>query len=72
MRALLSSLLLTAWPTERLPVGHPRVQLGDTTLIGKHLQPSQLEFFGGQSSLVLIRLPPHPSRLQVSLLLSLQ
>jgi len=72
MWTLLSSLLLTAWLTECHPFGNLRVQLGDTTLIGKDLQPSKLEFFGGYSSLILIRLPPHPFHLQVSLLLSLQ
>jgi hypothetical protein len=32
-------------------VGQPRVPLGDTILIGKRLQPSNLEFFGGGYSL---------------------
>lgn len=52
MRTLLSPLLLTAcqWLTECHHFGHPRVQLGDTTLIGKDFQPSKLEFFGGYSS----------------------
>ena len=72
MWTLLRSLLLTAWLTECHPFGHPHVQLGDTTIIGKYLQPSKLEFFGGYGSLILIRLPPHPCHLQVSLLLSLQ
>ena len=63
MWKLLSPLLLTAWLAECHPVGPPRVQLGATTLIGKDLQPSKLEFFGGYSSLMLIRLPPHPSHL---------
>jgi hypothetical protein len=27
--------------------GRPRLQLGGTTLIGKHLQASNLDFFGG-------------------------
>ena len=31
----------------------PRVQLGDTTLTGKTLQPSNLEFFGGHCPLIL-------------------
>ena len=53
MWTLLSPLLLTAWLAECHPVGPPRVQLGATTLIGKDLQPSKLEFFGGYSSLIL-------------------
>jgi len=60
---LLSSLLLTAFLTGfHHRGGKPRVQLGDTSLIGKRLRPSNLEFFGGLSSLLLRRnlfLIPH-------------
>ena len=45
--ALLSSFFLTALLADCHSVSHPRVQLGDTTLKGKRLQPSNLEFFGG-------------------------
>ena len=34
--------------------GEPCVQLGNTTLIGKALQPSNLEFFGGHCPLQVI------------------
>ena len=44
---LLSLLLLTALLSECHPVGRPSVQLGDTTLIGSHIQDSNVEFFGG-------------------------
>jgi len=45
--SLLNSLLLTLFRTDRYAVSQPNVQLGDTTLIGISLQPSNLEFFGG-------------------------
>jgi hypothetical protein len=38
---------MTAFLAECHPVGQPRVQLGDTALIGSHLQASNVEFFGG-------------------------
>ena len=47
MWTLLSSLFMTAFLAECHPVGQPRVQLGDTALIGSHLQASNVEFFGG-------------------------
>ncbi|KAI9512213.1 extracellular triacylglycerol lipase precursor [Russula earlei] len=37
------TLLFGAWQSHT----RPRVQLGDTTIIGSSLQPSRLEFFGG-------------------------
>ena len=45
---LLTSLFLAALVTG-IPGGGdpPRMQLGGTTLIGKRLRPSNLEFFGG-------------------------
>ena len=51
----LKSIFLTSFLTEYYHglVGHPRVQLGDTNLIGQRLQPSNLEFFGGLYSLSL-------------------
>jgi hypothetical protein len=39
--------------------GRPRVQLGGTVLIGKHLQHSNLDFFGGNHFLIIARSPPH-------------
>ena len=61
---LLTSLFLAAFVTG-VPGGSdkPRLQLGGTTLTGKRLQPSNLEFFGGQIVLSLIMLQsalPHP------------
>jgi Carboxylesterase family len=47
---LLSSFFLTAFLAECHPVDYPCVQIGDTTLTGKRLQPSNLEFFGGYYS----------------------
>jgi len=44
---LFSTLLTRTECQQHDPVGQPHVQLGDTNLIGKHLQPSNLEFFGG-------------------------
>jgi hypothetical protein len=54
---LLKSLLLTAFQlqTEHHAVRQPRVQLGDTTLVGSSLQPANVEFFGGYRYLILIR-----------------
>jgi len=46
----LFSTLLTRTECRHDPVGQPHVQLGDTNLIGKHLQPSNLEFLGGKDS----------------------
>ena len=52
---LLGSLFLTAFLTGfRHRGGKPRVQLGDTTLIGKRLRPSNLDFFGGLCLLCLL------------------
>jgi Carboxylesterase family len=45
--------------------GWPRLQLGDTVLIGKHLQHSNLDFFGGYSFLIICRSPPHFSVLGI-------
>ena len=58
---LLSSFFLTALLADCHPVSHPRVQLGDTTLIGKRLQPSNLEFFGGYYSPISTGSLPHSS-----------
>ena len=70
---LLNSLLLTAWLAECHPAGQPHVQLGDTTIIGKHLQPSNLEFFGGWwCSPILTQSLFLTSHFQVSILPSLQ
>jgi len=41
--------------------GQPRLQLGGTTLTGRHLQPYNLDFFGGDDFLFITRSPPHPS-----------
>ena len=53
---LLNSLFLATFLTgcHSQTGGEPRVQLGNTTLIGKALQPSDLEFFGGHSPLPVI------------------
>jgi hypothetical protein len=51
--------------------GRPRLQLGGTALVGKYLQASNLDFFGGYNFLIITRCPPHFS-IQVSLLPSLQ
>jgi len=56
---LLNSFFFPALLAECHSVRHPRVQLGDTTLIGKRLQPSNLEFFGGYSSPISIGSLPH-------------
>ena len=56
---LLNSVFLPALLAECHSVRHPRVQLGDTTLIGKRLQPSNLEFFGGYFSPISIGSLPH-------------
>ena len=47
---LLSSFFLTTFLADCHPVDSPFVQIGDTTLKGKRLQPSNLEFFGGYHS----------------------
>ena len=39
--------------------GRPRLQLGGTVLIGRHLQPSNLDFFGGYDFIIIARTPPH-------------
>ena len=57
---LLNSLLLAAWLTGCQAVDQPSVQLGDTTIIGNSLQPSNLEFFGGRGSPILAPPIPHP------------
>ena len=44
---LLGSLFLTSFLARFHHGGKPCVQLGDTTLIGKRLRPSNLDFFGG-------------------------
>jgi acetylcholinesterase len=41
--------------------GRPRLQLGGTTLIGKHLQASNLDFFGGYNFFLIITRSPHIS-----------
>jgi hypothetical protein len=46
----LSSSLLTQTEYHHNPVGQPFVQIGDTVLIGKRPQLSNLEFFGGCDS----------------------
>jgi len=53
---ILNSLFLATFLTRchSQSGGEPRVQLGNTTLIGKTLQPSDLEFFGGYSPLQVI------------------
>lgn len=58
---LFNSLLLTVFRTERFAVNQPNVQLGNTTLVGISLQPSNMEFFGGYCSLILILYLPYPS-----------
>ncbi|KAH9999292.1 extracellular triacylglycerol lipase precursor [Russula vinacea] len=39
--------------------GQPRLRLGSTVLIGKHLQASNLDFFGGYTFLTIDQSPPH-------------
>ena len=51
--------------------GRPRLQLGDTVLVGKHLQSSSLDFFGGYIFSLLLDLLLI-SRFQVFPLPSLQ
>ena len=41
--------------------GQPRLNLRGTTLTGKRLQPSNLDFFGGNSLFITIRLLLNPS-----------
>ena len=41
--------------------GQPRLNLRGTTLTGKRLQPSNLDFFGGNSFFITIRLFLNPS-----------
>lgn len=55
MRTLLNSLFLTALLAGCHGGSQPNVQLGGTTLIGKLLQASNVEFFGGFCSLILSR-----------------
>ena len=45
----LASFLTTCYSQT---TSEPRVQLGNTTLIGKPLQPSNLDFFGGHCPLI--------------------
>jgi hypothetical protein len=53
--------------------GRPRLQLGGTVLIGRHLQLSNVDFFGGTSPEIFITTrSPHFSIFQVSPLPSLQ
>ena len=55
---LLGTLFLTAFLTGfHHRGGKPRVQLGETTLIGKRLRASNLEFFGGFSFLLHDAIP---------------
>ena len=61
MWALLNSLFLTALLVEGHPVSEPRVQLGDTTLIGKCLKPSNVDFFGGSTPSRCVTIIPHLS-----------
>ena len=58
MWAHLLTLLFLAALVTGIPGGGdpPRLRLGGTTLTGKRLQPSNLEFFGGQIILSLIML----------------
>jgi len=59
---LLKSLFVTALLTGCHGYGQPRVQLRGTTLVGKFLQPSKMEFFGGYyCSLILTRQAPYHS-----------
>src|SRR6266850_594652 len=51
---LLTSLVLATLLVGINGGGQPRVRLGDTTLIGQRLGPSNLEFFGGPIILSLI------------------
>ena len=39
--------------------GRPRLQLGGTALVGRHLLPSNLDFFGGYKLLIIGRSPPY-------------
>ena len=39
--------------------GQPRLRLGSTVLIGKHLQASNLDFFGGYTFLAIDQSLPH-------------
>jgi hypothetical protein len=40
--------------------GRPRLQLGGTVLIGRHLQPHNLDFFGGTNpNFLIITRSPH-------------
>jgi hypothetical protein len=41
--------------------GQPRLDLRGTIITGKRLQPSNLDFFGGQYVLIVIRLFLNPS-----------
>ena len=41
--------------------GYPRLQLGDTVLMGKHLQHSNLDFFGGYNFIIISRSRSHLS-----------
>ena len=56
LKLLLNSLFLATFlpGCHSQTDGEPRVQLGNTTLIGKALQPSSLEFFGGNRPLQVI------------------
>ena len=58
---LLNSLFLTALLTGCHSDDQSRVQLGGTTLIGKLLQPSNLEFFGGYCSRISTQCVPYHS-----------
>jgi len=58
---LLNSLFLIALLTGCHGDGQPRAQLGGTTLVGKLLQPSNMEFFGGTCSLISTRCAPYHS-----------
>lgn len=69
---LVSSFFLTAFLTGfRYRGGKPLVQLGDTTLIGKRLRPSNLEFFGGLFFFIYDAISSSSLTFQVSLSRSL-
>ena len=55
MWTLLNSLFFTAFLAGCHGGSQPNVQLGGTTLIGKRLQASNLDFFGGYFPLILTR-----------------
>jgi hypothetical protein len=43
----------------------PHLRLGSTVLVGKYLQASNLDFFGGYNCLIIARSPPHFSILGI-------